>query len=276
MRNTIENRSRIRLPPRVNAAARRPQWSAIRIALGPEIRRAAGRDGDVLPSAGGIGHHTAAHRSAGIESIEHIAVFRVEHVEVAGQLAGEHEIAAGRRDSGHHRPRRSVFPLHRAAGRIDCSEPALRPRRRVEIRSAAHIVLAGDVAELLERGEGGAPVDGWHEQRVHLRAVGRPVPLAATEHARTRAQRRERHRDIGVLARGGRGGEEHLMRIAIDRAQHPVFSSRGDQPARCAVDGRAEHRRGVGHIPIVRIVRTSWRCQRSFPVRTSSTTTEFV
>ena len=45
------------------------------------------------------------------------------------------------------------------------------------------------------------------------------------------------------------------MRVAIDRAQHPVFAGSGDHPARRAVHGRAEHRRWVGHVPVMRVVR---------------------
>src|SRR4029453_13545737 len=76
------------------------------IAFRPEIRRAARCDRDVLAPAGCIGHDAAAHRSTGVEAIEHIAGGGIEHVEVAGQYTSEHEIASGGRDGRYHRPRR--------------------------------------------------------------------------------------------------------------------------------------------------------------------------
>src|SRR5207244_177116 len=110
----------------------------------------AGGHSNVLPAASGIGDDAAAHWSTGIESIEHLAAVGAKDHEVASQLAGQNEIPSGRRDGGHHWPWRPVLPLHRAARRIDRRQPALRSRGRIEIGSATHVVLAGNVAELLE------------------------------------------------------------------------------------------------------------------------------
>ena len=183
------------------------------------------RDRDVLLAFHLVGDDAARDRTAGVEAVERLAVARVEREKVAVQIAGEQDVAGGRRQRRVHRRRRLDAPCHLAALRIDSVDPAVPFVDRIVGAPAVRqsgVWNRGDPLRVRSQLEHRAPVDCVDVQHAGDRAVRRSVPLHAGNRAHAHSLGRDRH--IVIQNSRHRQLEHVLAVIAIDDMQDALFS----------------------------------------------------
>src|SRR6267143_1948339 len=208
-----------------------------------EARDDARRHGDVLLALQFVADHAAADAAAGVETVEHLAVARVEREKVVVHVAGEEHATLRRDYACDEWSLPGAFPARLASRGIERGQPPLRLVAWVADDGAAVVVrFAGELGFLVELRERPAPVDCGDKQRVALRAVGGTVPLHAAEQARAAVDALHRGWRIDVLARRDRHLVQDFVSVAVEHAQQPVLAAQGHEFARLAIHLGAEKR----------------------------------
>src|SRR5215831_7342230 len=189
---------------------------------GPGEHRKPPRHGHLLRAARGIGDHATAERTAELLPPQLLARGGIERVEVAADIAEEHDPTGGGRHAGDDRIVGLDAPLPDAGVGVDGVNPT-GPRanfqvaecpERVPRRHTRPWLSDGDPAQLIDvlRPYDVAQLDLAYEDEVGLRNVGGAVPL--------RASRRPRAETDGLAVRGSflhvlDPGHRHAVELTV-------------------------------------------------------------
>ena len=111
----------------------------------------------VLFAVHGVGHDSRRHRASCVESIQHLAVARIQGYQIAAELTGKHQPAVSGRYRRHEGLIRVILPTNTAGGDVDRREQSARVG--LSLVSASHVKLTRNQSRLGVRLGGGTRID---------------------------------------------------------------------------------------------------------------------
>ena len=211
-------------------------------------------DDDVLLAVRHVRRRRGLDRRAGGVVPEHVARLGVEGVEVAVELAAEHQAGVGGERAAHAGQREVLAPLELAGADVDRAHPAGVGSRELRKR-AAQIELSREVGRVAGTLPDPALVDAGHVERVGLGRVAAAVELHPA--VGVGAGQVAGPAGLGVLALL-RADHQLVDDVAVAGVEHPEVAglvARRDQRAVRAADLAVEQDGRHRGIPVVRVVR---------------------